>query len=432
MTSAPLVASGCTTRPERSGRGSGRSRARKRGRPTTRSRARKREVTDGLDQVIEDAGAKWAKGVDWYRLPPEPNLVRNVFAAAAGLLDVAFGTHFRSASVETAGSTKFLERHGGAVCAILRGALALPDDTRPAEIWETLGLVRFGHPVCLRAPVPLCRCGGHPGVRPRSSLECRKPRPGGGLRRGRRRAGVHHDCRELDQLQRPMPGGRARCSDLHRRLSAAARSHAGWAHGDALAGSSDLPLGGRRCGRPPDRGLDPRGGRTARQAASHDGGARRASRHQTPPSLQGRGDSPDARQVPAVVGGKGHPGERLGDLGSVRQKLSVSSSPSSGRSGLPMIAGAMARTSPCGCPGTPAVPRSACAEAADIVLVVDVAGEGPTSTSLPNMSGAFCDGEHADHGADRVADEDGVLAGRVRARSPPRLPHSRPGVAYLA
>lgn len=108
---------------------------------------------EGLDQAVVDAAAKWAKGADWYRLPAEPELVRTVFSAAAGLLDVAFGTHFRTASVQTSGSTKFLERHAAAVCAILRGALALPDDTRQDEIWETLGLVRFGHPVCLRAPV---------------------------------------------------------------------------------------------------------------------------------------------------------------------------------------------------------------------------------------------------------------------------------------
>jgi hypothetical protein len=94
-----------------------------------------------LDQAIEDAAAKWTKGAEWYRLPPEPELVRNVFAAAAGLLDVAFGTHFRTASIQTSGSSKFLERHGAVVCAILRGALALPDDARQNEIWETLGLV---------------------------------------------------------------------------------------------------------------------------------------------------------------------------------------------------------------------------------------------------------------------------------------------------
>lgn len=80
---------------------------------------------DGLDQTIVDAAAKWEKGADWYRLPAEPELVRSVFAAAAGLLDIAFGTHFRTASVQTSGSSKFLERHGAAVCAILRGALAL-------------------------------------------------------------------------------------------------------------------------------------------------------------------------------------------------------------------------------------------------------------------------------------------------------------------
>lgn len=108
---------------------------------------------EGLDQAIEDAAAKWTKGADWHRLPAEPELVRSVFTAAAGLLDVAFGTHFRTASAQTSGSSKFLERHGAAICAILRDALALPDDARQDDIWETLGLVRFGHPVCLRAPV---------------------------------------------------------------------------------------------------------------------------------------------------------------------------------------------------------------------------------------------------------------------------------------
>ena len=29
-----------------------------------------------LDQAIEDAAAKWTKGAEWYRLPPEPELVR--------------------------------------------------------------------------------------------------------------------------------------------------------------------------------------------------------------------------------------------------------------------------------------------------------------------------------------------------------------------
>ncbi|MET4260017.1 hypothetical protein ABIC09_004977 [Bradyrhizobium sp. S3.12.5] len=107
----------------------------------------------GLEPAIDDAAEKWAKGAEWYRLPAEPELVRSVFGAAAGLLDVAFGTHFRVASAQTAGSSKFLERNAAAVCAILRRALALPEDARQHEIWETLGLVRFGHPVCLRAPV---------------------------------------------------------------------------------------------------------------------------------------------------------------------------------------------------------------------------------------------------------------------------------------
>jgi hypothetical protein len=69
------------------------------------------------------------------------------------MFDVAFGTHFRTASAQAAGSSKFLERHGATVCAILRHALELPPETSQDEIWEMLGLVKFRHPVCLRAPV---------------------------------------------------------------------------------------------------------------------------------------------------------------------------------------------------------------------------------------------------------------------------------------
>lgn len=115
---------------------------------------------EALEGAIEDAAEKWTKGAEWYRLPAESELARSVFAAAAGLLEVAFGTHFRVASVLTSGSSKFLERHGAAVCAILRRALALPDDTRQKEIWEMLGLVKFGHPVCLRAPVYFADAAG--------------------------------------------------------------------------------------------------------------------------------------------------------------------------------------------------------------------------------------------------------------------------------
>ena len=37
--------------------------------------------------------------------------------------------------------------------SILRHALELPTETSQGEIWEMLGLVRFRHPVCLRAPL---------------------------------------------------------------------------------------------------------------------------------------------------------------------------------------------------------------------------------------------------------------------------------------
>jgi hypothetical protein len=108
---------------------------------------------EGMDSAIEAAARKWEKGEDWYRLPADPDLVRAAFAGAAGMFDIAFGTHFRTASAQAAGSSKFLERHGATVCAILRHALELPPETSQDEIWEMLGLVRFRHPVCLRAPV---------------------------------------------------------------------------------------------------------------------------------------------------------------------------------------------------------------------------------------------------------------------------------------
>lgn len=117
---------------------------------------------EGLEPAIEDAAKKWAKGADWHRVPAEAELVRGVFSTAAGLLDVAFGTHFRVASAQTSGSSKFLGRHGNAICAILRRALALPDDTRQEQIWETLGLIKFGHPICLRAPVSFVDSTGIP------------------------------------------------------------------------------------------------------------------------------------------------------------------------------------------------------------------------------------------------------------------------------
>jgi hypothetical protein len=108
---------------------------------------------EGMEAAVEAAARKWERGEDWCRLPADPDLVRTAFAAAGGLFDVAFGTHFRAASAQAAGSSKFLERHGATVCAILRHALELPPEMGQNEIWEMLGLVRFRHPVCLRAPV---------------------------------------------------------------------------------------------------------------------------------------------------------------------------------------------------------------------------------------------------------------------------------------
>ncbi|SIO47957.1 hypothetical protein SAMN05443247_06032 [Bradyrhizobium erythrophlei] len=89
-----------------------------------------------MEAAVEAAARKWARGEDWYRLSADPDLVRATFAAAAGLFDVAFGTHFRAASAQAAGSSKFLERHGATICAILRHALELPPETGQDEIFQ--------------------------------------------------------------------------------------------------------------------------------------------------------------------------------------------------------------------------------------------------------------------------------------------------------
>jgi hypothetical protein len=76
---------------------------------------------------------------------------------------------------------------------------------------------------------------------------------------------------------------------------------------------------------------------SARRAASHERApelgvdvlAHRAARS-TSSGTAARGPAPDPGEVGAVVGEERHAGEVPGDLGSVRQKLFVSSSPSSG------------------------------------------------------------------------------------------------------
>ena len=114
--------------------------------------------------------------------------------------------------------------------------------------------------------------------------------------------------------------------------------------------------------------------------------------------------------------------------GSVAQKLLVSSSPSSGRSGLPMIAGAIAADQPRWLSARNSSSSSTLgAEAADIVAVVDIAGEGPTMTRLCEQLRRLVAGERADHRADRMPDEHRVLQVRARARSRPRRRHSRRG-----
>ena len=57
-------------------------------------------------------------------------------------------------------------------------------------------------------------------------------------------------------------------------------------------------------------------------------------------------------QVGAIVRKKRHRANWRAIRGSVRQKLSVSSSPSSGRSEFPMITGAIASTNPDSCSPT--------------------------------------------------------------------------------
>ena len=130
-------------------------------------------------------------------------------------------------------------------------------------------------------------------------------------------------------------------------------------------------------------------------------------------------------EVGPVVGQERRPGERAGTRGSVRQKLSVSSAPSSGRSGLPMITGAIAADQPRWLPSS-VVSRSsmsARAEAAHVTggRIVDVA-RGRADHDQPGEALRLVDrGQQPDHRRHRVADEDDVvqveLARAARRRS---------------
>jgi hypothetical protein len=109
-------------------------------------------------------------------------------------------------------------------------------------------------------------------------------------------------------------------------------------------------------------------------------------------ALEDQGRHGDFGKVGPVIGLQGHRAKALAISGSVRQKLLVSSSPSSGL----RIAhdGGRHRSGP-----THVVVLEKLEELLDLLLaepahianVVDVARRRPTSTSRPNMPGAFRD-----------------------------------------
>ena len=121
--------------------------------------------------------------------------------------------------------------------------------------------------------------------------------------------------------------------------------------------------------------------------------------------------------------------KRAAISGSVWQKLAVSSSPSSGRSGLPMITGRH-RARPA---QEVAVQRLQqlldvlAAEPARVAAVVDVAGGRADEDEPADPLRVASRGQDADHRAHRVADEDRVGQRRARGRSRPRRRRSRRG-----
>lgn len=106
-----------------------------------------------LRAVVEEAFARWRRGCAWERLAADPEDAGTAFACAAALLDSSFvARDRRSASMLVGGHSKYLDKKGGLIAAILRRALDLPEEVGAAEIFEKLGILAMGHPICMRVP----------------------------------------------------------------------------------------------------------------------------------------------------------------------------------------------------------------------------------------------------------------------------------------
>ena len=131
-----------------------------------------------LEDVVSDASSAWRRGKPWEGIPPEPDQAASDFAFAAALLrGGSNGLDRRTASITITGATKYLDRRGGSVAAILRCALDMPPELGRNDVFEKMGLTGFSQPVCLRAPAQIggVPCDLHPlvGLSPEALGEIR-------------------------------------------------------------------------------------------------------------------------------------------------------------------------------------------------------------------------------------------------------------------
>ena len=125
-----------------------------------------------LASVAGRCMARWARDAPAFGLGPgDAGAASETFRLLRALADgPARNVDPRTFSLEATGRTKSLEERRGPVVAALRAAFSFPDGISAEDILAAFGLVRFGQPLLLRAPILLPGMGGPVTMRPYAGI----------------------------------------------------------------------------------------------------------------------------------------------------------------------------------------------------------------------------------------------------------------------
>lgn len=127
---------------------------------------------DGSPEWLASIGrrcvARWARDEQPFGLKPgDATAARETFRLLRALADEnSRDTDPRTFSLEATGRTKAMEERKGSVVMALRTAFSFPDGMSADDILASFGLVCFGQPLLLRAPLSLPGTGGPVIMRP--------------------------------------------------------------------------------------------------------------------------------------------------------------------------------------------------------------------------------------------------------------------------